>query len=376
MQQADVTDAAATPSAPAPPARARERRRSSRALEVTGFVIIGALLVGAIAAAFGSLYREFWGPSAFAERYVQLLADGRAADALAVDGVAVSSEALEEAGLPSFAHDALLRSAAVSDALDDIRATSEKPVDGDPDAVDVTVGYRLGDEAHESTFRIERTGWSGLAPTWQFASSPLTVVNVDVQGSWRFSVNGFELDKRQVSPDGLTADPADPIPMLAFTPMAYDVSVDTATTAADPVRSEATEPLTAIDARVEAHPTQEFADVVDDEAESWLSEGCGSRNVLLPEDCPYGYQLENRLAPGTQPEWSITTYPDIELVPDGAWWRIKDADGVAHIEMDVQSYIDGSISHVSEDVPFRIDGTVELLQDGSAKIKIGAPLLR
>ena len=343
---------------------------------MTGFVLIGALLIGAIGAAFGSLYREFWGPSAFAERYVQLLADGRAADALAVDGVAVSSEALEEAGLPTFAHDALLRSAAVSDALHDIRATSEEPVEGDPDSVDVTVGYRLGDEAHESTFRITRTGWSGLAPTWQFASSPLTVVNLQVQGSWRFSVNGFELDKRQVSPDGLAADPADPIPMLAFTPMAYDLSVDTATTVAEPVRASATDPLTAIDASVEAQPSKEFSEVVDKEAEAWLSEGCGSRNVLLPEDCPYGYQLENRLAPGTQPEWSITTYPEIELEPDGAWWRIKEADGVAHIEMDVQSYIDGSISHVSENVPFRIDGTVELLQDGSAKIQIGAPLLR
>lgn len=355
------------------PSRAGARRRS-RVLEVVGFAVIGALLVGAIGAALASLYREFWGPTAFAERYVQLLVDGRAADALMTDGVGIDNDALEDADLPSFAHDALLRSAALATGPTDVHSVSEEPA-GDG-AVAVTLGYRLDDAEHETTFLVERTGWHGLVPTWRFAETPLAVLNVDVHGSWRFQANGFEVDKRQVSSAGLEADPGDTIAMLAFAPMSYDVAVDTATTEAEPVSVAVTEPLTAHEAEVAAGPSDEFQSVIEDEAASWLSEKCGSRNVLLPEDCPYGFSIDNLIAPGTEPEWSITEYPEIALAPEGAWWRIEPAEGVAHIELDEQSYFDGSISHVSEDVPFQIDGTVELLADGSARIQIGAPLLR
>ena len=361
MQQADVSSS-----------RVGEPRRS-RALEVVGFIVIGALLLGAIAAALASLYRQYWGPSAFAERYVQLIADGRAADALTVSGVGVDSEELEAAGLPGFAHDALLRSSTLSNDVTDIRSVSERAADDG--IIDVTLEYRMDGGTHETTFRVAQTGWSGLVPTWQFAESPLAVIDVDAHGSWRFQVNGFELDKRQVSP-AFGAEPDDTIAMLAFAPGTYAIAVDTATTEADAVNVTVTEPLTPEEAAVEAAPSDEFQDVIDEKAESWLSEACGSRNVLLPEDCPYGYRLDNLVAPGTQPEWTIVEYPEIDLVPDGDWWSIRPADGVAHIEVDVQSYVDGSISHISEDVPFQIDGTVDLLEDGSARIQIGAPLLR
>lgn len=354
--------------------RSDQARARSHVVEVIGFVVIGALLLAAIGAALMSLYRSFWGPSAFAERYVQLLAEGRASDALMVEGVGVDSEALAEAGLPDYASDALLRSSALSTDLVDIRAVGEKRAEDG--TVTVTVGYRTDGETHESAFLVEQTGWHGLVPSWRFAQSPLTVIDVDVHGSWRFEVNGFELDKRQVSSAGLEADPSDAIPMLAFTPETYDFAVDTATTEADPVTVDATEPLTATEATVEAEPSREFQDVIDQKAEDWLSDQCGARNVLMPEECPYGYELDNLVAPGTEPEWTISEYPDIVLTPDGPWWDIEPADGVAHIDVDVQSYIDGSITHVSQDVPFRIDGTVELLEDGSAKIQIGAPLLR
>lgn len=362
MQSADTTEA---PSAPP---------RASRVVEVLGFVVIGALLLAAIGAGLASLYRSFWGPSAFAERYVQLLADGRAADALTIDGVAVDSDALEEAGLAAGASDALLRSKALSPDLTDIRPVSERT--GDDGTVAVTIGYRLDGTPRETTFQVSRAGWSGLVPTWRFAASPLAEIDVEAHGSWRFTVNEFEVDKRQVSPRGLEADPADPVPLLVFAPMSYAVSVDTATTEAAPESVAVTEPLTSSGVSVAAGATDEFQEVLDEQSAAWLDGECGSRNVLLPEDCPYGYEIDNLIAPGTEPEWSIVEYPEIRLVPDGAWWRIAPAEGVAHIELDEQSYYDGSISHVSEDVPFRIDGTVELLQDGSAKIQIGAPSLR
>lgn len=346
--------------------------RRGAALEI-GFTIgIGVLLIAAILAGFASLYREFWGPSAFVERYVQLIADGRAADALAVPGVSIDTVELERAGLSGFASDALLRSSTLGGDLGDIRAVSETTAD---DITEVTVEYAIGDETGSTTFRVAQAGSNGLVPVWRFASSPLGVLDVSVHGSMTFQVNGFELDKRQVSPDGLDADPAAAVPLLAFVPMSYDVSVDSATTAAEPHTALADTPLTAVKVDLVAEPTPEFLDVVDQQVASFLSEQCASQQVLQPAGCPFWVSVENRLASGSLPEWSIVQQPEITLVPEGPYWRIEQADGLAHIEMDVQSIATGAITHVSEDIPFTIDGTVEILADGSAQIRIGAPLL-
>lgn len=364
MQQAPADTAPVVEPAPA--------RRRGAALEIGVTVGIAALLVAAIAAGFASLYREFWGPSAFVERYVQLLADGRAADALAVPGVSVDTVELEHAGLSGFASDALLRSSALGDEITDIHAVSEATADG---VTEVTVEYAIGGEAGRTTYRVAEAGTNGLVPVWRFASSPLGVLDVSVHGSMTFSVNGFELDKRQVSPDGLDADPMASVPLLAFVPMAYEVAVDTATTAAEPTTAVAQTPLTAVDVDIVATPTPEFLDVVDQQVASFLTEQCASQQVLQPAGCPFWVSVENRLASGSLPQWSIVQQPEITLVPDGAYWRIERTDGLAHIEMDVQSIATGIVSHVSEDVPFTIDGTVEILADGSAQIRIGAPLL-
>jgi len=347
-------------------------RRRSPAMEIGTIVVIALLLIAAIAAGFASLYREFWGPSAFVERYVHLLADGRAADALAVPGVSIDTAELEKAGLSGFASDALLRSAALDDDITGIRAVSETTADG---VTEVTLEYAIHGEPGRSTFRVTQAGTNGLVPVWRFASSPLGVLDVAVHGSMTFEVNGFEIDKRQVSPDGLDADPQASVPLLAFVPMSYEVAVDTATTAADPQRAVADEPLTVEDVDIVAEPTPEFLDVVREQVASFLTDQCASQQVLQPAGCPFWVSVENRLARGSLPTWSIVQQPEISLVPDGAYWRIEQTDGVAHIEMDVQSIATGVVTHVSEDVPFTIDGTVDILADGSAQIRIGAPLL-
>jgi hypothetical protein len=373
MQQGERGETAlADPPAGAVAAPAAPSPRRWTGLEIAMTVVIGALLIAAIAAGFASLYRGFWGPSAFAERYVQLIAEGRAADALAVDGVAVDTAELEAAGLPASAHDALLRSTALGYDLTDIHAVEERQVDGD---TEVSVAYRIDGTTAESTFRISPSGWSGLVPAWSFARSPLAVVQVGVHGSMSFAVNGFEIDKRQVSPDGVDADPLAPVSLLAFAPGIYEVSVDTPTTAAEPQRALVDEPLTATAFDLQAAPTPEFLDVVAEQVSSFLTGQCASQQVLQPAGCPFWVSLENRLAAGTLPTWSVVQEPPIELVPDGAYWRIAEASGLAHIEMDVQSIATGRITHVSEDVPFTIDGTVEILADGTAQIRIGAPLL-
>ncbi|WOF22919.1 hypothetical protein N8K70_16225 [Microbacterium betulae] len=353
---------------PSPPraAPARRPRPRSRPLEATAFVVIGSLLLGAVAAGFASLYREFWGPEAFVERYVALLADGRAADALTVPGVAVDSSVLEAAGIPATVSDALLRQSALTDELADVEVTGSRMVDG---VAEVTIAYRAGGDTGRSTFRVEQDGWSGLVPSWRFETTPLAVIDVTVRGSMRFTVNDFELDKRQVSPDGVDAQPLDPVPLLVFTPGAYAVSVDTAAAEARPVQSLAVQPLAEVEVDVQAQPTDEFTDIVSDQVHDFL-EDCATQQVLNPTGCPFGYETYER---AQVPTWSIVVQPKVAVVPNGAYWAIAPAGGIAHIEMDVQSIYDGSFFHISQDVTFTIDGTIDILADGSAAISIGSP---
>src|SRR5918994_1666811 len=99
------------------------RRRLGR--DLTLLALIGVLLIAAVAAGAAALYREFYSPTAFVERYLGMLAEGRAADALAVPGVSVDSAELEAAGLPATPSDALLRRAALA-TLTDIAVVSEQ----------------------------------------------------------------------------------------------------------------------------------------------------------------------------------------------------------------------------------------------------------
>jgi hypothetical protein len=345
---------------------APRRRRGSLALDLTLLGIVGVLLVGAAIAATQVLYREFYSPSAFVERYLGMLSDGRTGDALAVPGVAVDSAELEAAGLPASASDALLRSAALV-SLSDVEVVSEKT---DGATTTVSVEYRAGPYPGRTTFDIERDGQIGLAPTWRFARSPLAVIDLTVLGSMSFQVNGFEIDKRQISPEGADADPLAAMPLLVFSPGMYSVSVDTPISATRGVAVLSDSPLHATKVNVQANATKEFVDVVQERVDGFLSQ-CATQNVLLPSGCPFGFPVEDRIA--STPQWSIVQQPAVSVEPDAANWKIPPVDAVAHIEVDIRSLFDGSVRHVSEDVPFLMTGSITVLPDGSASIVIGGP---
>jgi hypothetical protein len=60
-------------------------------------------------------------------------------------------------------------------------------------------------------------------------------------------------------------------------------------------------------------------------------------------------------------------------VPDGAGWRIPPTEATAHIDVDVRSLFDGSVTEVSEDVPFILTGGLTVNPDGSVSITVGGP---
>lgn len=341
------------------------RRRLGTDLALLG--IVGALLVAAIAAGTAAIYREFYSPTAFVQRYLELLAAGAAADALAVPGVAVDSAELEAAGLPATASDALLRPAALA-TLTDVKVLSEVPTASN--TVQVTASYLAGAFAGSTTFEVQRSGWIGIVPTWSFVRSPLALMDVTVKGSMTFEVNGFAMDKRQVSPEGADADPLAPVSLLVFSPGIYSVSVDSAISSTPGVAVLSDSPLANVPVDLQAQPTPEFVAIVQQRVEEYLT-ACATQQVLQPTACPFGYVVQDRIT--EPPTWSLLRQPTVTVVPDGAGWRIPPAEAVAHIDVGIRSLFDGSVEDVSEDVPFIVTGTIAVQPDGTASITIGGP---
>ncbi|MCR2815568.1 hypothetical protein [Microbacterium jiangjiandongii] len=340
----------------------RSARRSLRR-DLSLLAVVGVLLLGALAATSSVLYTNFYSPSAFVTRYLAMLSEGRAADALAVPGVVVDSAELEAAGLPTTASEALLRRAALAQ-LTDVRAVAEETRDG---VSHVTVEYSAGPYPGKTTFEVERDGWIGVAPAWRFGESPLAVIDLTVHGAMEFTVNGFEIDKRQVSPDGAEADPTASVPLLVFSPGVYSVSVDTAMSATPGVAVLSDSPATGIPIELQAEPTEQFIGVVQERVDQFLAD-CAAQQVLQPAGCPFGYTVRNRIT--ELPEWSIPQPPQVALEPNGAGWKIPVTGAVAHIDVEVQSLFDGSVWEVAEDVPFQLTGDITVLPDGTASIVV------
>ncbi len=347
-----------------PPRKPRSRGRLALDLSLLG--VVGLTLAGAVFAAWGVIERQFYSPAAFVERYVDLLAEGRAADALTVPGVDVTTADLEAAGLPPTASEALLRRAALA-PITDVEVVSEEQ---DGDITRVTIEYRASGYDGRTTFAVERDGSIGLAPTWRFAKSPLAVMNLGVTGSMAFDVNGFEIDKRQVSPEGADADPAAPVSLLVFSPGLYSVSVDTAISSTPGVAVLSDSPFRAIPVNVQAQPTEQFLSVVQDEVEEFLT-ACATQEVLQPTACPFGFFVQDRIA--SLPVWSIVQQPTVTVEPDGAGWSILASEAVAHIEVDIRSIFDGKVRTVSEDVPFIVKGAITVRPDGNVTIVVTGP---
>lgn len=359
-----AADAEAQPTLVQPPAKRRSRAGLAGDLAMLG--VVGVLLVGAVAAAWGAIEREFYSPAAFVEEYIDLLAEGRATDALAMPGVAVTADELAAAGLPASASDALLRGTALA-PIDHVHVVSQEQ---DGDVTRVTVAYDAGGYEGRSTFDVERDGSIGLAPTWRFATSPLAVMNLGVTGSMVFDVNGFELDKRQVSPKGADADPLAPVSLLVFSPGLYSVSVDTAISSTPGVAVLSDSPFHAIPVNVQAQPTDEFLGVVQEKVEEFLTQ-CATQQVLQPTACPFGYFVEDRIA--SLPAWSIAVQPQVSVEPDGAGWSILPSEAIAHIEVDIRSLFDGRVRSVAEDIPFTVTGKITVRPDGKVSIVVAGP---
>ncbi len=358
--------------APGPDAPARSRRATGPAAQLAiGFGIL-VLVAAAIVVGFLTLYKQFWGPGAFAERYVEKIAAADASGALAMPGVAPEYADLEQLGR-GYASDTLLRAATLTSEITGIDAVSEQTTHEDGrEITEVTVQYTMDGGTDRMVFRLERTGTSGLVPEWGFETSPLSVIDLTVRGSWRFSVNGYEIDKRQVSPAGVEADPLEPVSLLAFSPGNYAVSVDTAATAAPSRSVRAKSLLGIVPVDIQTRPTTELNEVVQEKIEDYLVDTCTTQTVLQPSGCPFGAPAEVSAQGFAQSDivWEMVDMPRTALVPDGDDWEVSATSGMAKLSVTIQDYYTGALVPVEREVFFTMVADVDVRDDNSVEITI------
>ncbi|MBG6238614.1 hypothetical protein IWX78_001586 [Mycetocola sp. CAN_C7] len=344
-----------------PPAPEPRTSMSDRSKATIIWAVVGAMLIGAAFAAIGALNRDVYGAGAFVGNYLSKLQARDAAGALGIPGVALDKDELEASGLPEGSSNALLRKA----ALPELTEVTEVEVADEGGGVHaVTYSYESDGTYGESTFLVKSSGTRfPLIPTWSFEESPIAVVNLAVEHSTVFSVNGFDLDTRAISTEQAPAFD-NIVNVQVFTPGAYifESTSDLLESEADAVLVD--QPARVHEAVVTAVPTEDFVAAAQEAVNAQL-DACTEQKVLQPTGCPFGIVIDDRIS--GDPTWSIDDYPEVTIEAGTDAWEIPAVDGDAHLRVDVQSLFDGSITPYDDDVPFSLVGSIYVMSDGTVQ---------
>ena len=301
--------------------------------------LLAALVVVGAAILVAALNSTVYSASGFVSAYVGALQRQDAAGALELADVELAE------GIDS----SLLTRDAMTE-LDDVEIVGDATA---PDGThQVTVSYTVEGAAGTTTYSLERDGSHfGLFPRWSFAQSPLSTLFVSVLGDQRFTANGTEL---------VTTAAGEPSGYAVFAPGAYVLDHETHYLESDPVRVPVDRAGVNVPTAVTARANQTFVDEVGVQVRQILDD-CTTQRVLQPTGCPFGETIRNRIL--DLPEWSMTSYPAVDLDPTDqiGVWTMPVTDGVAHLEVDIQSLFDGSVESLDQDVPFVAGYTVTIL---------------
>ncbi|MBH0052831.1 hypothetical protein I6E74_01450 [Salinibacterium sp. SWN139] len=258
------------------------------------------------------------------------------------------------------AHD-LLRPSALSTIEEIAVVSQEKNADG---SETVTFVFELDGQTSHSTFTVERDGSRfGVFADWKFVTAPLTIVRLTVTNAQEFTANGSEF----VTPAQDT-----PAPFVVLTPSSFEISHDSTYLTASPITVSATEPGDTVRASLDVVANQTMIAQVQREVNDYLDE-CATQVVLLPTGCPFGQPMANRIV--TTPEWSIASYPEVSLVPgsETGTWLMPETDAAAHLNVDVRSIFDGSVSTFDKDVDFTASYLVTFMPEDELLITAQYP---
>jgi hypothetical protein len=309
--------------------------------EIITWSVVAAIVLGAFAGTVLILNSTLYSAAGFVRGYLDTLARRDAAGALEMVGEIRATDVSTE----------LLTADAMGE-LDDIRLLSDT---AEPSGVHTVVySWSAAGAEGETSFQVVRSGTLlGLFSTWEFYQDPLGVMQVTVLHGTEFTANGVDL----VAPQQDV-----PSSYLAFAPGSYELAHDSLFLSAEQSVVTVARPGAAVIAPVDLQPTAAFVDQVSEELNEYLDE-CATQTVLLPTGCPFGQPMGNRII--STPVWSITSYPEVTLVPgpEPASWFMPPTEAAAHLVVDVRSIFDGSVSVFDEDVPFTTSYLVTFLSD-------------
>ncbi len=268
------------------------------------------------------------------ERYLDALHDGRTGDAIELvwpDG--------NEGALVALSNDPALRPTLSA-------ITQTETLDG---ITTVTADVLLLGDTVSVDFVLKRgQSWSPLN-SWEFAAAPTAVVTVEASPDGEGSLNGTrQSDSRRVLiPSAVVVGSASPWFDADNVPI--------------PVSIRGVEFI--VPAVFE--PTSRLVDEMDAVVREYL-DACATKTRLAPPECPFGALTFERVAAG--PTWSITSYPEISITPDGNRWLVT-GKGTALLDVSLVDYATEKTSDYEEDIPFTIRGTIEGLGTDSPTLR-------
>ena len=268
------------------------------------------------------------------ERYLDALHDGRTGDAIELvwpDG--------NEGALVALSNDPALRPTLSA-------ITQTETLDG---ITTVTADVLLLGDTVSVDFVLKRgQSWSPLN-SWEFAAAPTAVVTVEASPDGEGSLNGTrQSDSRRVLiPSAVVVGSASPWFDVDDVPI--------------PVSIRGVEFI--VPAVFE--PTSRLVDEMDAVVREYL-DACATKTRLAPPECPFGALTFERVAAG--PTWSITSYPEISITPDGNRWLVT-GSGTALLDVSLVDYATEKTSDYEEDIPFTIRGTIEGLGTDSPTLR-------
>lgn len=342
--------------------RVQKRRASSSqvALAWCGALL---LLVGVFAAGVLALNLTVFGSSGFVTTYLQTLGARDIDGALALPGVELPDDLTSDsAGAALLKRDTLA-------TIGDIRITDDTDLGAGVHRV--TVSYTLEGADRQSArtqseFVVERGGTNfGIFSQWRFKESPVGTLSLAVTNTTSVTVGTGELDASDLGAgDGAFGAGAR---YTVLVPSLVVLSHDSHYLTSDTVAVTVASPGATENGIVKAVPNDLFSQAVADRLTTFLDD-CAAQKVLYPVGCPFSKGINDRIE--GDPSWSIVEYPQVMIVAGPSSWLLADNTGTAHIDVQVKSLFDGSVTGLSEDIPFSLDYAITL--DDAGQITFAA----
>ncbi|KQR19224.1 hypothetical protein ASF79_16350 [Agreia sp. Leaf335] len=340
-----------------------QKRRISSTQVTLAWCASLLLLVGVFATGVLALNLSVFSSSGFVTTYLQTLGARDVDGALAMPGVELPSDLT-----PDSAGAALLKRNTLG-TISKIRVTDDSDLGSGIHRV--TVSYTLDGAGRQSArtqseFVVERDGTNfGIFTQWRFKETPVATLSLAVTNATSVSVGSGELKASDLGAGAGAFGAGGRFSVLV--PSLVVLSHESHYLTSDTVAVPVTSPGDTENAVVKAVPNELFTQAVSDRLTSFLDD-CAAQKVLYPVGCPFSKGITDRIE--GEPTWSIVTYPQVSVVAGPSSWLLADNTGTAHIDVQVKSLFDGTVSALSEDVPFSLNYAISL--DDAGQISFAA----